>query len=191
MRWITIPETKFRFLGSQIRAARKRNNLTQQKLADQTGLAIKAVQETEKGKKNATYDTLSKLIQCLGISADTLFPTKSPIDNEKLQNLIRNVQMCDEKNQEVLLNTIGFLADQLLSEQEKAGSYQAQFEKWQNAQTADLIPLCRAKNFWNTKRIPANVCPARRKNLSPLCISPFIKQGRNPSRAELHPLLDF
>lgn len=126
---VTMPETKLRFLGVQIRAARKRNNLTQQKLADQTGLAIKAVQETEKGKKNATYDTLSKLIQCLGISADTLFPTKSPIDNEKLQNLIRNVQMCDEKNQEVLLNTIGFLADQLLSEQEKAGSYQAQFEK--------------------------------------------------------------
>nr|WP_325214088.1 helix-turn-helix transcriptional regulator [uncultured Oscillibacter sp.] len=114
-----MPETKFRFLGSQIRAARKRNNLTQQKLADKTGLAIKTVQETEKGKKNATYDTLSKLIECLGISADTLFPTKTPIDNEKLQSIIRKIQLCNEKNQEVLLNTIGFLADQLLSEQEQ------------------------------------------------------------------------
>lgn len=46
-----MPETKLRFLGSQIRAARKRNHLTQQKLADKTGLAIKTVQETEKGKK--------------------------------------------------------------------------------------------------------------------------------------------
>lgn len=71
-----MPETKLRFLGSQIRAARKRNHLTQQKLADKTGLAIKTVQETEKGKKNATYDTLSRLIECLGVSADTLFPTK-------------------------------------------------------------------------------------------------------------------
>ena len=117
-----MPETKFRFLGSQIRAARKRNNLTQQKLADKTGLAIKTVQETEKGKKNATYDTLSRLIECLGISADTLFPTRTPIDNEKLQNIIRKIQLCNEKNQEILLNTIGFLADQLLSEQENADS---------------------------------------------------------------------
>lgn len=117
-----MPETKFRFLGSQIRAARKRNHLTQQKLADKTGLAIKTVQETEKGKKNATYGTLSRLIECLGVSADTLFPTKTPISDEKLQNLIRKVQSCNAKNQEILLSTINFLADQLLSEQEKTGS---------------------------------------------------------------------
>ena len=117
-----MPETKFQFLGSQIRTARKRKNLTQQKLADKTGLAIKTVQETEKGKKNATYDTLSGLIECLGVSADTLFPTKTPIPGEKLQNLIRKVQLCNEKNQEILLNTINFLADQLLSEQENADS---------------------------------------------------------------------
>jgi transcriptional regulator with XRE-family HTH domain len=117
-----MPETKFQFLGSQIRTARKRKNLTQQKLADKTGLAIKTVQETEKGKKNATYDTLSRLIECLGVSADTLFPTKTPIPDEKLQNLIRKVQLCNEKNQEILLNTINFLADQLLSEQENADS---------------------------------------------------------------------
>ena len=117
-----MPETKFQFLGSQIRTARKRKNLTQQKLADKTGLAIKTVQETEKGKKNATYNTLSRLIECLGVSADTLFPTKTPIPDEKLQNLIRKVQLCNEKNQEILLNTINFLADQLLSEQENADS---------------------------------------------------------------------
>ena len=117
-----MPETKFQFLGSQIRTARKRKNLTQKKLADKTGLAIKTVQETEKGKKNATYDTLSRLIECLGVSADTLFPTKTPIPDEKLQNLIRKVQLCNEKNQEILLNTINFLADQLLSEQENADS---------------------------------------------------------------------
>ena len=117
-----MPETKFQFLGSQIRTARKRKNLTQQKLADKTGFAIKTVQETEKGKKNATYDTLSRLIECLGVSADTLFPTKTPIPDEKLQNLIRKVQLCNEKNQEILLNTINFLADQLLSEQENADS---------------------------------------------------------------------
>lgn len=117
-----MPETKFQFLGVQIRAARKKNHLTQQTLADKTGLAIKTIQDTEKGKKNATYDTLSKLIECLSVSADTLFPTKTPLTNPKLQNLVRKVQSCNKKNQEILLNTIDFLADQLLSEQEKNDS---------------------------------------------------------------------
>ena len=117
-----MPETKFQTLGIQIRKARKKNNLTQQKLADKTGLAIKTIQDTEKGKKNATYDTLSRLIECLGVSADTLFPTKTPLENEKLQNLIRKVQLCNEQNQKILLNTINFLADQLLAEQAKNDS---------------------------------------------------------------------
>ena len=114
-----MPETKFQFLGTQVRAARKSKNLTQQKLADKTGLAIKTVQDTEKGKKNATYDTLFRIIECLGISADTLFPMKTPIEDARLQNLIRKVQLCDKRSQEILLNTVDFLADQLLSEQER------------------------------------------------------------------------
>lgn len=117
-----MPETKFQFLGAKIRTARRKNKLTQQKLADKTGLAIKTVQDMEKGRKNVTYDTLSRLIECLGISADTLFPTKTPIENEKLQNLIRKIQSCSERNQEILLNSIDFLADQLPSEQEKFDS---------------------------------------------------------------------
>lgn len=108
-----MPETKFKFLGSRIRAARKKCNLTQQKLADQTGLAIKTVQDIEAGKKNPTYDTLSRLIERLGISADTLFPTKTPLENEKLQNLTRRIQSCSPENQEILLSTVDFLAEQL------------------------------------------------------------------------------
>ena len=85
-----MPETKFKILGSRIRTARKKCNLTQQKLADQTGLAIKTVQDIEKGKKNPTYETLSRLVERLGISADTLFPSETPLENEELQNLIKS-----------------------------------------------------------------------------------------------------
>ena len=108
-----MPETKFKFLGTHIRAARKRCDLTQQKLADQTGLAIKTVQDIEKGKKNPTYETLSRLVERLGISADTLFPSETPLENEELQNLIKKFQSCSPQNQKILLNTLDFLADQL------------------------------------------------------------------------------
>ncbi len=114
-----MPDTKFKFLGSRIRSARKRCRLTQQKLADQTGLAIKTVQDIEKGKKNPTYDTLSRLVERLGISADTLFPAETPLEHEELQNLIRKFQSCSPENQNILLNTLDFLAEQLLPRQDK------------------------------------------------------------------------
>lgn len=110
-----MPETKFKFLGNRIRAARKKCNLTQQKLADQADLAIKTVQDIEKGKKNPTYETLLRLIERLGISADTLFPSETPLENEELQNLMRKFQSCSPENQKILLNTLDCLAEQLAS----------------------------------------------------------------------------
>ncbi len=118
-----MPETKFKFLGNRIRAARKRCSLTQQKLADQTGLAIKTVQDIERGKKNPTYDTLSRLVERLGISADTLFPAETPLENEELQNLIRKFQSCSQENQKILLNTLNFLAEQLPSNHDKPDDF--------------------------------------------------------------------
>ena len=73
------------------------------------------VQDIEKGKKNPTYETLSRLVDRLGISADTLFPSETPLENEELQNLIKRFQSCSPKNQKILLNTLDFLAEQLPS----------------------------------------------------------------------------
>ena len=67
-----MPEDKFIFLGKRIRSARKECQLTQQELADQSGLAVKTIQDIEKGRKNPTYETLCLLIDRLGVSANTL-----------------------------------------------------------------------------------------------------------------------
>lgn len=50
-----MPEDSLKFLGRHIRAERVRCNLTQQELADQSGLAVKTVQDIEKGRKNPSY----------------------------------------------------------------------------------------------------------------------------------------
>lgn len=47
-----MPELDLVLLGDRIREARKACGLTQQELADQTGLAVKTVQDIEKGRKN-------------------------------------------------------------------------------------------------------------------------------------------
>ena len=70
----------------------------------------------EKGKKNPTYETLSRLIERLGISADTLFPSEMPVEDEGLQAFLGKFKSCNKKNQRILLKTLNFLAEQLLSE---------------------------------------------------------------------------
>lgn len=108
-----MPDSNLKFLGRRVHDARKGHKLTQQELADRTGLSMKTIQEIEKGKKNATYDTLSRLIECLEITPDSLFPTKNPLEKEAIQSFIRKLQSCSPEDQEILLNTLIFLADQL------------------------------------------------------------------------------
>ena len=109
-----MPEDKFTFLGKRIRSARKDCQLTQQELADQAGLAVKTIQDIEKGRKNPTYETLCLLIDRLGVSANTLFPSKSVVDTETLQCLLGKLQTCNEQNQKLVLNSLNFLVEQIL-----------------------------------------------------------------------------
>ena len=57
-----MPEDKLKFLGDRIRSARKDCGLTQQALADQADLAVKTIQDVERGRKNTTYETLCQLL---------------------------------------------------------------------------------------------------------------------------------
>lgn len=115
-----MPEDKLTYLGAHIRAARKRCGLTQQELADQAGLSVKTVQDIEKGRKNATYETLAQLIDRLGIPANVLFPSTISVPEEELQYLISKLQTCTPDNQRLLLNTLDFLTEQLLFLQRKS-----------------------------------------------------------------------
>lgn len=112
-----MPENKLAYWGRCICTARKNCGLTQQELADQAGLAVKTVQEIEKGRKNATYETLSLLIERLGIPANLLFPSKTSIKNVELQRFMGKFQSCSPEHQAVLLSTLDFLAEQLIAVQ--------------------------------------------------------------------------
>ena len=47
-----MPELDLALLGIRIRNIRMECGLTQQELADQTGLSVKTIQDVEKGRKN-------------------------------------------------------------------------------------------------------------------------------------------
>ena len=121
-----MPDNKFIFLGKRIRAARKECKLTQQELADQAGLAVKTVQDIEKGRKNPTYETLCLLIDRLGISPNILFPSKSSVDKDSLHHFLGKLQSCNKQNQKMVLNSLNFLVEQVLEIQNNPENNESQ-----------------------------------------------------------------
>ena len=93
-----MPELDSTLLGGRIRQARKECGHTQQELADQTGLAVKTVQDIEKGRKNPTYETLARLMERLGVSPDAAFHSETIAPTEEMKDFI---EMCFDPNSPV------------------------------------------------------------------------------------------
>lgn len=115
-----MPDAYLKHLGYRVFTARKLCNLTQQELARQTQLAVKTIQDIECGRKNPTYDTLVKLVVRLGIPPNTLFPEQPALEHEDLQRLIWKFQCCSQEDQKILIETLNFLAEQLLEHPHEA-----------------------------------------------------------------------
>ena len=114
-----MPGLNLEHLGNLILSARKRCGLTQKELAKQTGLSVKTIQDTEKGHKKPSYKTLVRLTERLGIPPDAIFQSKAPIPADEMQPFLENFRSCDPKNQEILIKTMHFLAEQLRTSQEE------------------------------------------------------------------------
>lgn len=110
-----MPKDKLTYLGFRIRSARLSCCLTQQELADQSNVALKTIQMIEKGQMNPSYEILYPLIKRLGISANTLFDPGISDTDAEIQQFIGKFQACAPENRRVLLNTLDYLAEQLLA----------------------------------------------------------------------------
>lgn len=113
-----MAETNLHHLAHCIRNARKACDLTQQELAAQTGLAVKTIQDIEAGRINPTYETLCRMMNRLGITANTIFKFSSDIDEETYQLFLGKFQSCSRENQKILLDTVIFLTECLLRQQQ-------------------------------------------------------------------------
>lgn len=59
--------------GQKVAAMRLRRGLTQDQLADKTGLSVDTIGAIEQGRRWARLTTLHKLAKGLGVSTDELF----------------------------------------------------------------------------------------------------------------------
>jgi transcriptional regulator with XRE-family HTH domain len=82
----------FEILGKRIQTGRESFGLTQEKLANITGLSRAYIGEIERGESKASIETLVRISDCLNLSLDYL------IENDE-------VQTC-ENNEKLILDLI-------------------------------------------------------------------------------------
>ena len=65
-------------LGSVLRTARKKQNLTQRELADKLGMSVRTIIQAEQGHSNPKFETVALLSKELNISLDAIvFPNSA------------------------------------------------------------------------------------------------------------------
>lgn len=109
-----IFDPKLQYLGERIKAARNEIHLTQQALADQTGVGLRHYQNIENGLINPSYKVLSAIIQRLAISADVLFYSDISQQKEEVQHLLSKFAACTEEERHFLLNTVDNMVEQFI-----------------------------------------------------------------------------
>ena len=65
----SLPKT----IGERIRNYRNREGLSQEELAERCGLHATYIGQLERGEKNATLESMEKIVKGLNISFETLF----------------------------------------------------------------------------------------------------------------------
>lgn len=97
--------------GQTIKDARQAAGLTQDDLAEQSGVTTRYIMAIENENRQPSMKVLFKLIRALKISADTIFYPEIQHADKKKEHLIHMIQLCDERETKVATATIRALLD--------------------------------------------------------------------------------
>ena len=97
--------------GQTIKDARLATGMTQDELAEQAGITTRYVMAIENENKQPSMKVLFKVIRILKISADTIFYPEIQHTDKKKEHLIHMIQLCDERDLQVVTATVKALLD--------------------------------------------------------------------------------
>ena len=110
-----IRDPKLQDWGELIKAARNKNHLTQQTLADQAGIGIRHYQNIENGLINPSYKVLSAIVHRLAMPTDILFYSDISQQEEENKELLSKFAVCTGDERQFLLNTVNCMVEQFIS----------------------------------------------------------------------------
>lgn len=111
-----MPNDVLSVLGARLRAARKERNLTQERLAELSGLSTRHIAKVEKGGVNPSFEVLSTLVKALGVSFDAIFDPASEQVEAEIQEITGLYRSCPELGQRLILVAIRAMANELSKE---------------------------------------------------------------------------
>ena len=101
-------------LGARLKAARKGRNLTQERLADLSGLSARHIANIEKGDVNPSFEAIRTLVKILGVSFDAIFDPATEQVEAEIQEIIGLYRACPEQGQRLILAAIRAMAHELM-----------------------------------------------------------------------------
>ncbi|MCI8526932.1 MAG: helix-turn-helix transcriptional regulator [Oscillospiraceae bacterium] len=100
-------------LGLRLKEARESREMTQQRLSDLSGIAVRTISKIERGQMNPSFEILSILIPYLCVSLDSLFvPSDSKADSD-FQEISILYQSSSKEAQRLILTVVRALYHEL------------------------------------------------------------------------------
>lgn len=100
-------------LGLRLKEARESREMTQQRLSDLSGIAVRTISKIERGQMNPSFEILSIMIPFLGISLDSLFAPPSNQTDADIQEIATLYRSSSAQGQRLILTLIRALAYEL------------------------------------------------------------------------------
>lgn len=97
--------------GQIMKDARQAAGLTQDDLAEQSGITTRYILAIENENRQPSMKVLFKLIRALKISADTIFYPEIQHADKKREHIVHMIQLCDERDLQVVMATVKALLD--------------------------------------------------------------------------------
>ena len=101
-------------LGARLKAARNGRDLTQERLADLSGLSARHIANIEKGDVNPSFEAVRTLVKILGVSFDAIFDPATEQVEAEIQEITGLYRACPERGRRLILAAIRAMAHELM-----------------------------------------------------------------------------
>ncbi|MCQ2484208.1 MAG: helix-turn-helix domain-containing protein [Clostridia bacterium] len=88
---------EYKSIGKRIRDTREEQNLSREKFAEKANISSQFLADIETGKKGMTIDTLIKICNAFGVSANAIIYDNNDKDEEQLNEIMHMLKKVDTK----------------------------------------------------------------------------------------------
>ena len=120
----------YKALGAKIKEYRKKENITQEQLAEMADISLSHMSNVETASVSVSLPALKLIADALGVTIDELLVDSYSKKQKKYfysKKMDLIMEQCETVEQEIIVNTVSTLADNLLKSRKKKRSLRTPF----------------------------------------------------------------